>query len=148
MKYNKYDTVFSDGGLTQLMIVEKAGKQYQPKRLEYPIYKLLKSFLNNYGIGFGGAVMIGEYQVRAVFIDKTFDLDNEPILRQLYSFTSGTVNIQLTVEKADGKYAMAIDYNLKDYSCTLQKYVNGATVESTPFVSLAGVIGYLKENNL
>lgn len=136
---NEYDPVFKDGDLTQLMIIEKNGKAQQPKRLEYPIYKLLKSFLEQYGINMGGAVMIGDYQVRAVTIDTSFDLANEVILQQLYAFTSGTVNIQLSL-KVDEEGAFAFNYDLEDHKCEFEKYLFGATKESVVFPSLESML--------
>lgn len=140
---NEYDPVFKDGDLTQLMIIEKNGKAQQPKRLNYPIYKLLKSFLEQYGINMGGAVMIGDYQVRAVTIDSSFDLKNEIILQQLYAFTSGTVNIQLSID-VDEQGSFAFDYDVTDHKCTFEKYVFGATKESVVFPSIESMMFAVK----
>lgn len=144
MKYDEYDTVFKNGDLTNLMITEKGERSMQPQRLSYAIYKLLKSFLQNYNIAIGGAVHIGEYEVTAVTITPKFDIDNEPILRELYSFTSGRVNIQLAYRKSDEDVgAYAFWYDLTDYSCTFEKYVYGETKESKRYETLAEMLGAL-----
>lgn len=140
---NEYDPVFKDGDLTQLMIIEKNGKAQQPKRLEYPIYKLLKSFLEIYGINMGNAVMIGDYQVRAVTIDTNFDVANEIVLQQLYSFTAGKVNIQLSLETEE-QGAFAFNYDVTDHTCTFEKYVFGSTQESTEYASITEMMVALK----
>lgn len=141
MRYDEYDTVFKDGGLTQLMITKKGDRSKLPKHLEYPIYKLLKSFLANYNIHIGGAVRIGEYEVTAVTITPQFDIANEPILRELYSFTNARVNIQLAYRKSDEDVgAYAFWYDLTDYSCTFEKYVYGNTKDSKRYETLAEML--------
>lgn len=145
MKYDEYDQVFKNGDLTNLMITKKGERNKIPKHLSYPLYKLLKSFLGYYGIWIGGAVHIGDYEVTAVAIGPSFDLENEVILRELYAFTGGTVNIQLAIDRPhDDIGAYAFDYDLKDYSCTFQKYVYGETKESVEFDNLAAMMDYIK----
>lgn len=139
-----YDTVFKDGDLTHLMITEKSGRKKIPKHLSYPIYKLLKSFLANYGIYIGGAVHIGDYQVTAVTIDTKFNIANELILRQLYAFTSGVVNIQLSLG-TDEDCAYAFDYDLEKFTCVFKKYVYGATVDNVNYKTLADMLAGLKK---
>lgn len=144
MLYDEYDTVFKNGDLTQLMITKNGERNMQPKRLSYPIYKLLKSFLQNYNIHIGGAVHIGDYEVTAVSITKMFDVRNEPILRELYSFTGGRVNIQLAYRRTDeDNCAYAFWYDLTDYSCTFEKYVYGETKESKRYETLAEMLEVL-----
>lgn len=139
-----YDTVFKDGDLTQLMITKKGDRSQIPKRLSYPLYKLLHSFLANYEIYSGGATYIGDYEVIAVTIRSSFHLKNELVLRELYSFTEGEVNIQLSTPLANN-CAWAFNYNLTDYSCTLEKYVYGSTEESTRYDSLEAMLTALSE---
>lgn len=142
---DEYNTVFKDGHLTQLMITKKGDRNMQPKRLSYPIYKLLKAFLENYNIHIGGAVHIGDYEVIAVTITAKFDLRNEVILRQLYSFTGGRVNIQLAVDQShDDIGAYAFWYDLTNFSCTFQKYVYGETKEDIEFDSLEAMLNYIR----
>ena len=144
MKYDEYDTVFKNGDLTNLMITHKGDRSMQPQRLSYAIYKLLKSFLQNYNIAIGGAVHIGEYEVTAVTITPKFDIANEQILRELYSFTGGRVNIQLAYRKSDEDVgAYAFWYDLTDYSCTFEKYLYGETKESKRYETLAEMLGAL-----
>lgn len=145
MLYDEYDTVFKNGDLTNLMITKKGERSKQPKHLSYAIYKLLKSFLQNYNIHIGGGVHIGDYEVTAITITPKFDIRNEPILRELYSFTAGKVNIQLSYRDSDEDVgAYAFWYDLKDYSCTFEKYVYGATKESVEFDNLEAMLHYLK----
>lgn len=145
MKYDEYDQVFKNGDLTQLMINKKAARNKIPNRLSYPLYKLLKSFLGFYGIYVGGGVCIGDYEVTAVTIGPSFDLENEQILRELYCFTSGSVNIQLAIDKPhDDIGAYAFDYDLVEYSCTFRKYVYGETKEEVEFDNLAAMMNYIK----
>lgn len=144
MKYDEYDAVFKNGNLTNLMITKKGDRSMQPQRLRYAIYALLKSFLQNYNIVIGGAVHIGEYEVTAITITPEFDIDNEPILRELYSFTGGRVNIQLAYRKSDEDVgAYAFWYDLTDYSCTFEKYFYGETKESKRYETLAEMLGAL-----
>lgn len=143
---DKYDAVFKNGDLTHLMITKKGERNKIPKHLSYPIYKLLKSFLANYNIHIGGAVHIGDYEVTAVTITSKFDIKNEVILRELYAFTSGEVNIQLAFDRPDSDVgAYAFNYDLKDYSCTFEKYVYGKTVESIGFDNLKAMLHHLKK---
>ena len=143
---DEYDTVFKDGDLTHLMITKKGESNKIPKHLTYPIYKLLKSFLQNYNIYIGGAVHIGDYEVTAVSITPMFDTKNEIILRQLYYFTGGSVNIQLVYRDSDADVgAYAFNYNLTDYSCTFEKYVYSETKESIEFDTLEAMLHYLKK---
>lgn len=142
---NEYDTVFKGGDLTNLMITQKGERSMQPKRLSYGIYKLLKAFLENYNIHIGGAVHIGDYEVTAVTITPAFEVANELILRELYSFTGGRVNIQLAYRKSDEDVgAYAFWYDLTDYSCTLEKYLYGATKESKRYETLAAMLEALQ----
>lgn len=144
MLYDEYDTVFMDGELTSLMINKKGDRNMKPKRLDYGIYKLLKSFLSNYDIHIGGATMIGEYEVLAITISKSFDIKNEPILRALYGFTSGRVNIPLNYSRTDNENcAYAFWYDLTDFSCTFEKYVFGATQESVRYGTLKEMLATL-----
>lgn len=142
--YDEYDTVFKNGDLTHLMITKKGERNKIPKHLSYPLYKLLKSFLADYGIFIGGAVHIGDYEVTAVTIDANFDIENEPILRELYAFTGGTVNIQLSTKLAQD-CAFAFNYDLKDYTCTWFKYVHGDEKECFEFTTLAELLDYLRK---
>ena len=145
---NEYDIVFRDNDLTALMVNSKGNRNLIPKKLSYPIYKLLSAFLANYNIHIGGAVMIGEYEVKAITITPQFDVQNELILRQLYGFSNATVNIQLAYRKSDediGAYAFL--YNLTDYSCTLEKYVYGDTKESKRYEMLSDMLEYLRATN-
>ena len=141
MKYNKYDRLFEDGNLTNLTITYKGGRRMQSQRTSSAIYKLLRSFLLNYGITVDGSTRIGEYEVTAVSITPEFDIDNEPILRELYSFSDGRVNIQLDYRKSDEDIgAYAFWYDLKDYSCTFEKYLYGNTEESKRYETLAEML--------
>lgn len=143
MQYNEYDTVFKGGDLTQLMITQKGNRSKIPKHLSYPIYELLKSFLSNYNIHVGGAVMIGEYEVTAVTITPQFDIANEPILRELYSFDNAKVNIQFAYRESDdysGNYAYAFWYDLTDFSCVLEKHVYGSVKKSKKYTSLKDML--------
>lgn len=141
---DQYDTVFKNGDLTHLMITKKGERNKIPKHLSYPIYKLLKSFLEPYGVYIGGAVHIGDYEVTAVTIHSNFEIKNELVLRELYAFTGGTVNIQLSSKLADN-CAFAFDYDLKDYNCTFKKYVHGETKEDIGFDTLEAMLHYLKK---
>lgn len=141
---SEYDTVFSDGDLTHLMITRKGDRNKIPKHLSYPLYKLLKAFLANYDIYIGGEVHIGDYVVTAVTINSTFDLKNELVLRQLYCFTNGKVNIQLS-SLLNENCAWAFDYDVADFSCTLQKHVYGTLEESTRYDTLADMIAALRK---
>lgn len=144
---DEYDQVFKNGDLTHLMITKKGDRNKIPKHLSYPLYKLLKSFLANYNIHLGGAVHIGEYEVTAVSITKMFDVRNEVILRELYSFTGGSVNIQLAWRRSsEDNCAYAFNYDLTDYSCTFEKYVYGKTEESTRYETLADLLEMLKRD--
>lgn len=145
MKADEYDQLFKNGDLTHLMITKKGDRNKIPKHLSYPLYKLLKTFLGFYGIWIGGAVHIDDYEVTAVTIGPSFDLENEVILQQLYDFTGGRVNIQLAIDKgSDDIGAYAFWYDLKDYSCTFEKYVYGETKESIEFDNLAAMLHYIK----
>lgn len=140
-------SIFKDGHLTQLMIAEHKGRRHIKHSISYPLYLLLKTFLYDYGIIIGGAVNIGEYQVTAVTINADFPVQNEPILRQLYSFTAGTVNIQL-VKLTDEDCAYAFDYDMVSYKCTLNKYVYGRTVDSKEYDTLAEMLADYKAGAL
>lgn len=143
---NEYDIVFKDNDLTTLMINSKGNRNLIPKKLSYPIYKLLSAFLANYNIHIGGAVMIGEYEVKAITITPQFDVQNELILRQLYGFSNAKVNIQLAYRKSDEDIgAYAFWYNLTDYSCTLEKYVYGDTKESKRYEMLSDMLEFLRD---
>ena len=132
-------SIFKDGKLTQLIIVEVKGRRNIKQSLSYPLYLLLKEFLSEYGIGIGGAVMIGDYKVTAVTIAKDFPPENEPILRELYDFTNGSVNIQLH-KTTDEDCAYAFDYDLTDYSCTFKRYYLGSTTDSKKYASLVEML--------
>lgn len=136
---DKYDTVFRGGDLTHLMITKKGDRNKIPKHLTYPIYKLLKAFLENYDIFIGGATHIGDYEVTCVTIGTNFDTDNELVLRQLYDFTSGRVNIQLSLKISEDA-AFAFWYDLTDYSCTFEKYFLGATKTSVRYETLKDML--------
>ncbi len=142
--YDEYDTVFKNGDLTHLMITKKGERNKIPKHLSYPIYKLLKSFLADYDIHIGGAVHIGDYEVTAVTINSAFDIANEPVLRELYAFTSGRVNIQLNTKLAQD-CAFAFWYDVKTYECELVKYQLGDEKENIGFDSLEALLHYLKK---
>lgn len=141
---DKYDNVFKDGKLTHLMINKKGDRRKIPQHLSYPLYSLLKSFLANYDIHIGGAVHIGDYEVTAVTIDKNFDIDNELILRELYAFTTGQVNIQLNTKLAQD-CAFAFNYDLEKYTCTWFKYVLGEEKECFEFNTLEALLEYLEK---
>lgn len=141
---DKYDTVFMDGKLTHLMIIKKGERNYIPKKLDYPLYCLLKAFLNNYGISMIGATHIGDYEVRGVCIGSDFKITNELVLRELYAFTSGRVNISLWTD-LNKDCAFAFWYDLTNYQCELVKYEHGETKESIEFDNLKALLHYLKK---
>jgi hypothetical protein len=142
---DEYDTLFKGYDLAPLMIDEKNGKKQIKKSLEYGTYKLLKAHLSLYGIHLGGGVNIGEYQVKAIGITPDFDVRNELIIRQLYSFNCGAVNIQLFGMETNGECAYAFDYDLSSYACTFQKHVYGNIEESIKYDTLADMLTALKE---
>lgn len=145
---NEFDTVFMNGDLTQLMIQKKGGRNKVAKQLQYPLYKLLKAFLVNYNIHIGGSVELGDYEVLAVTITPEFDLANELILKELYSFTNGKVNIQLAFRRgAEDVGAYAFWYDVADYSCVFEKYMYGKTVETTRYETLKEMLEVLKREN-
>ena len=89
---------------------------------------------------------IGDYEVTAITITPMFDIRNEPILRQLYSFTGGRVNIQLSYRDSDQDVgAYAFWYDLTSYECTFEKYYYGETKESISFDNLEAMLHYLKK---
>lgn len=136
-------SIFKDNHLTNLMISEIKGRRNIKESLSYPLYLLLKTFLSEYGIHIGGAVYIGDYQVTAVTITKDFPIENELILRQLYGFTDGEVNIQLAKTK-DEDCAYAFNYDLTDYKCTFERYQNFATTHSKTYGTLVEMLKDIK----
>lgn len=142
--YDKYDNALRDGKLTHLMIIKKGNRNYTSRQVSYPLYCLLKSFLEDYGIYMGGATEIYDYEVRAVAIDSSFNLENEPVLKEIYAFTNGRVNIPLHTD-LNKDCAYAFWYDLKTYACTWIKYEFGDEKECYEFSNLADLLEYLKK---
>lgn len=142
--YNKYDTALTDGKLTHLMIIKKGNRNYTSRQVSYPLYCLLKSYLLDYGIHMGGATEISDYEVRGSSIDSNFNIKNELLLRELYAFTNGRVNIQFITDIAKD-CAYAFWYDLKTFECTWVKYVYGVEKECFEFKSLQEILDYLKK---
>lgn len=142
--YDQYDPVFMNFNLTNLMITKKGDKSLISQKLSYPIYTLLKSFLDDYGIKIGGQVMIGEYAVTAITIGKDFPPENEPIIKQLYGFENGAeVNIQLA-KTIDEDCAFAFDYDLDSGKCVFNRYEYGSIKLTKEYPTLYKMLRSIK----
>lgn len=141
--YDEYENVFKNFNLTNLMITHKGDKSLIAQKLSYPIYTLLKSFLFDYGIIIGGGVHIGEYAVTAVTIGKDFPVENEAIIKQLYGFDNGEVNIQL-LKTVDDDCAFAFDYNLDTGECVFNRYEYGTVKLTEKYQSIADMLKDIK----
>lgn len=138
-------SIFKDYHLTALMTDKHKSKNLIRSTLSYPIHLMLNRVLNPYGIRITGGTMLGDYQVKAISIDRYFPPKNERIIRQLYAFNGGVIHIMFS---GAGDCAYDITYDIETMKCAVNKLVHGSTTFSKEYASLNQLMNDVLERSM
>lgn len=152
LKYNKYsDTVFRNGGLSELMISKEGAKRIKSVWKDQNVYNLLNHTLLLYGIHIDGGTYLlnldgsqSDVELKHVSIDvDNIPLENLELIWELYRWEDSKVDIGLY---ASDSYTLSAILNTKDRSATLVKWEWCNMTVLKNFNSIEDLVTYYRHN--
>lgn len=134
------DRLFTNFGLTELMILRKNGRRVKANENNC-LHLLLTEKLKEYGLSLFGQFESDGLEFRSVRMLEGFPLENEPILSQLYGYTGFTAHVQL---RGFDNFAAAFDYNVDTRKCELQRHCYGTVTNRIQYGTLSEMLADIK----
>lgn len=132
--------LFGNYALTELMLVKKNGRKSGLGENE-ALNILLRNKLIKYGLTLFGRFETNGLSFRGVRMLKSFPIENEPILQQLYGYDNLTIPVMLNGFE---HFSVSFSYEVDTGKCELQKHVFGSIRERMPFENLSSLLDHLQ----
>lgn len=145
--YTEFDLFLENGHLTELCTRKINGKKKTGNNLS--VIQLLTSYMREYGLisAYASTNLRNEngkdwgVEFTAFNINEDFPIENEALIKLLYGYEEGIVNIGfLPGNKNDEDCAFAFDYNLSTGEVTFKKLYYGSTRESKHYDTLVNLL--------